>query len=104
MLRCVVVLIALVPSAASTARACDGVVEVAPASVFVDSSAYAPLAVSVAPAAVFAPRAVQVDAFAVNAAPVQVRVSSRARLNTCLAPRVRLFSRPGRSRVTVRVR
>ena len=101
MLRCVVVLIALAPSAVSTARACDGVVEVAPASVFVDSGAYAPLAVSVAPAAVFAPLAVQVDAFALSAAPVQVRGLSRARLNACLSPRVRLFSR---SHVSVRVR
>ncbi|MDZ4780091.1 MAG: hypothetical protein SGJ19_07560 [Planctomycetia bacterium] len=104
MLRCVIVLFALLTSAVSAARACDGVVAVAPTSVFVDSDVYAPLAVSVTPAAVFASLAVQVDAFAVSAAPLQVRVLSRARGDACLAPRVRLFARPARSRVSVRVR
>ncbi len=104
MFRRVVVFVALFASAVPAARACDSVVAVAPSSVFVDSGAYAPLAVSVAPAAVFSPLAVQVDAFALSAPPVQVRVLSRARINACIAPRVRLFSRPARSRVSIRIR
>jgi hypothetical protein len=104
MLRCVIVVVALLASAVSAARACDSVVAVGPTSVFVDSDVYAPLALSVAPAAMFAPLAVQVEAFTVSAAPLQVRVSSRARLNACVAPRVRLSSRLARSRVSVRVR
>ncbi len=104
MIRLVVFVMAIVATTVPTATACDAVVSVAP-SVFVGSAAYAPLAVSVAPVAVFAPLAVEVDTFAVSVAPFGVRVlAAPVRVRACVGPRARFFPRQARSRVIVRVR
>lgn len=104
MIRSVFVAFAMAATTVPAANACDAVVSVAPSAV-VSGAFYAPLAVNVAPTAAFAPAAVEVDAFALGAAPFGVRVlGAPVRVRACIAPRARLFARPIRSRVVVRVR
>lgn len=87
---------AVLLSAAHGALACDAV---AP-SVLVTHGGYVPVAVSVAPAAVVTPLAIEVDALHVLAAPARVRVLSAR----CAVARARALIRPVRPRVIVRVR
>lgn len=98
MLRYVTCLLVSLAVLAGRAVACDVAFAAAP-TVLVTSDLVATSAVQVAPLAV------QVDAFAVQRAPVNVRVlAAPVAVRSCLAPRVRTLQRPARSRVTVRVR
>jgi hypothetical protein len=98
MLRFVMCLVAALGVLAERTHACDVAFAAAP-TVFVTSDLVATSAVQVAPLAV------HVDAFAVQQAPVQVRVlAAPVVVRSCLAPRVRTLQRPARSRVTLRVR
>jgi hypothetical protein len=98
MLRYVMCLCVTVGMLAARAHACE-VSFVSSPTVLVTSDLVAASAVQVAPLAV------QVDAFALQAAPVGGRVlTSHVVVRSCIAPRVRAVQRPARSRVTVRVR
>lgn len=98
MLRFVMCLVVSLGFVAKRAVACDVAFAATP-TVFVASGCVATSAVHVTPLAL------QVDAFAVQAAPANVRVlAAPVAVRSCLAPRLRTLQRPARSRVTVRVR